>query len=274
MSAGIGTSSPVVAIGGGHGLAATLRALRAICIEPTAVVSVADDGGSTGRLRADSARPAPGDIRKCLVALAGNDGPLTRAMEHRFDAGEMQGHSFGNLMIAALEETEGSLLRSVEVVAELLGCHGQVLPATEDVVELVAELDCGREVTGQAAIASTPGVHSVELRPRCEAPVEALDAVARAETILLGPGSLYTSVLAAAMVPSLRDAVGRSQASLVYLCNLRPQAHETDGYDVAAHVDALARHGFDPDVVLYDPATIDAGALANPSVLHPVSVAA
>lgn len=253
----------VVAVGGGHGLAATLRSLRCLPVEPTAVVSVADDGGSTGRLREDSDRAAPGDIRKCLVALAGAEGPLTRVMEHRFAAGELEGHSFGNLLLAALEESEGGLLDSVQVVSDLLELQGTVLPATEVPVELVATLEDGAEVVGQAAIAATAGLSRVELRPRCSPPEAVLDAVTTADAIVLGPGSLYTSVLAAAVVPELCEAVGASQAPLVYVCNLRPQQHETDGYDVAAHVAALARHGFDPDVVLHDPDTLAAGDAAG-----------
>ena len=258
----------VVAMGGGHGLAATLRALRRIRVRPTAVVSVADDGGSTGRLRADSERAAPGDIRKCLVSLSSEAGPLTRVMEHRFGAGELEGHSFGNLLLAALEESEGGLIPAVEVVSDLLGVEGAVLPATGDVVELVAILDSGEEVVGQAAVAATAGIREVSLRPECSPPEQVLGAIAAADTLLLGPGSLYTSVLAAAVVPGLTEAIGRSSAPLVFVCNLRPQAHETDGYDVEAHLSALRRHGLDPDVVLYDPATMSgADALGGPEVV-------
>lgn len=243
----------VVAIGGGHGLAVTLSALRHLPVWPVAVVSVADDGGSTGRLRSDVARVAPGDIRRCLGALAARSGPLTRVMEHRFLSGELEGHAFGNLLLAALEEAEGDLLAALAVASELLEVQGTVLPATTTVVDLVAELGDGGEVEGQVCVSATPGVVRVYLRPAPLAPPAVLAAIADARAIVLGPGSLYTSVLAAAVVPGITEALNGSDAVVVYVCNLHPQVHETDGYGVGDHVEALERHGIVPDVVLYDP---------------------
>lgn len=243
----------VVAIGGGHGLAGTLRALRRLPVWPVAVVSVADDGGSTGRLRSDAQRVAPGDIRKCLGALAGRCDPLTAVMEHRFTSGELKGHAFGNLLLAAFEESEGSLLGALAVVSELLEVEGTVLPATSTVVDLVGETIDGSAVEGQVVVSATPGVEKVWLRPDPLSPPEALDAISDAAAIVLGPGSLYTSVLAAAVVPGIAEAVAGSDAPVVYICNLHPQVPETDGYGVAQHVEALVRHGLVPDVVLYDP---------------------
>jgi uncharacterized cofD-like protein len=178
-------------------------------------------------------------------------------MEHRFGSGELEGHSFGNLMLAALEESEGSLLAALEVVSGLLDLQGRVLPATSEFVELVAELNDCSTVVGQAEIAATTGLATVSLRPEPRTCPPVLDAVASASAFVLGPGSLYTSVLAAAVVPGLAEAVGSADAPVIYICNLAPQAHETDGYDVAAHVAALGRHGLEPDVVLHDPASID-----------------
>lgn len=246
----------VVAIGGGHGLASTLKALRQLPVWPVAVVSVADDGGSTGRLRSDAQRVAPGDIRKCLGALAASPGPLTRVMEHRFVSGELEGHAFGNLLLAALEESEGDLLSALRVASELLEVQGTVLPATSAVVDLVAEASGGAEVEGQVAVSATPGLVRVYLRPDPLAPPEVLGAIANARAVVLGPGSLYTSVLAAAVVPGLTQALRGCEAPVIYVCNLHPQAHETDGYGVAQHVEALGRHGLVPDVVLYDPEQI------------------
>lgn len=243
----------VVAIGGGHGLAATLAALRRVPVAPTAVVSVADDGGSTGRLRADSERVAPGDLRKCLKALASESTPLTRVMEHRFESGELKGHSFGNLLLAAMEESEGGLLQALDATARLLGCVGEVLPATSDVVDLVAELAGGAEVAGQSEISGTSGVRTVSLRPRPVACERAVEAILKAEMVVLGPGSLYTSVLAAAVVPGILGAIQATPATVVYICNLRPQAGETEGYSADDHLRALQRHGLDPEVVLLDP---------------------
>lgn len=253
------TSRPsVVAVGGGHGLAATLRALRLLDVHPTAVVSVADDGGSSGRLRAEVERTAPGDLRKCLTALATRPELLAELMEHRFQSGELKGHSFGNLLLTALEEREGGLLAALEAATELLGCVGTVLPATTDVVELVARRSDGSELVGQSDISATPGVRSVWLRPHPAACGEAVSAIATADVVVLGPGSLYTSVLAAAMVPGILDAITSTPATVVYVCNLRPQQHETDDYGPADHVAALERHGLRPGVVLVDPACMGA----------------
>jgi len=247
----------VVAIGGGHGLAATLRAVRTYTDRITAVVSVADDGGSTGRLRAADDRPAPGDLRKCLVALAGEDSPLARSMEHRFTSGELEGHAFGNLMIVAMAETDGDLVGALDEIGRLLGVVGRVLPATSEVVQLRAAATSGEQVAGQVAVGARSDVCTVAVSPpdaaACPAAVEAILA---ADQIVLGPGSLYTSVLAATAVPGIRDAVRASSAQLVYACNLRPQHSETTGYDVAAHVAALRRHGLVADTVLYDPHTM------------------
>jgi uncharacterized cofD-like protein len=248
----------VVAVGGGHGLAATLRALRLLDVHPTAVVSVADDGGSTGRLRAEADRTAPGDLRKCLSALATRPELLAELMEHRFESGELEGHSFGNLLLTALEEREGGVLAALEAASELLGCVGTVLPSTTDVVELVARRRDGTELVGQSEISATPGIRSVWLRPRPAACGEAVSAIGTADMVVLGPGSLYTSVLAAAVVPGILEAIGSTAATVVYVCNLRPQQHETDGYGPADHVDALQRHGLRPGVVLVDPACMGA----------------
>lgn len=255
----------VVAIGGGHGLAATLRAVRTYTDHVTAVVSVADDGGSTGRLRAAGDRPAPGDLRKCLIALARQDSALARSMEHRFAAGELEGHAFGNLLIVAMAETDGDLVGALDEIGRLLDVVGRVLPATTEVVELRAALDSGAEVAGQVAVAARSDLCTVTVSPGdARACPEAVEAILAADQIVLGPGSLYTSVLAATAVPGIRDAVTASSAQLVYACNLRPQDSETTGYDVEAHVAALARHGIRADVVLHDPHTIgDAPGVAG-----------
>jgi len=258
----------VVAIGGGHGLAASLRAVRTYASEITAVVSVADDGGSTGRLRAEIDRPAPGDLRKCLVALADDSSSLAAAMEHRFAEGELDGHAFGNLLIIAMAETLGDvsgadLVTALDEIGRLLGAAGRVLPATTVPVELRGTTDSGRVTAGQVAVGESEHLSTVSLVPE-DAPacVEAVDAIGRADQIVLGPGSLYTSVLAATAVQGIRDALAAADGQLVYVCNLRPQEPESDGYGVADHLSALERHGVVPDVVLYDPDAIgDASAI-------------
>jgi uncharacterized cofD-like protein len=258
----------VVAIGGGHGLAATLSALRDDIAELTAVVAVADDGGSTGRLRDAVDLPALGDLRKAIVAVASPRSRLAVAMPHRFGAGDIVGHAFGNLLIAALAESGDGLVGALDEIGTLVGATARVLPATTEPVVLHATTSHGGEVIGQVRIMRTADIERVSLVPtRPVAPADALTAIAAAERIVLGPGSLFTSVLAATAVPDIRAAVDASPAQLVYVCNLQPQVGETQGYGVAQHIEAIERHGLRPDVVLYDPAQIGgadgvAGAVA------------
>jgi uncharacterized cofD-like protein len=241
-----------VAIGGGHGLAATLQAVRRYAGDVTAIVSVADDGGSSGRLRDALGIPAPGDLRKCLVALADPEAPLTQAFEHRFDAGELEGHALGNLVIAGLAAVTGDFTRALDEAARLLGTTGRVLPATTTPVVLKAEAAHG-PVEGQVNVSEAGRIAHVSLvPPDAEPPAAATEAIQRADQIVIGPGSLFTSVLAAVAVPGIRQALAQTRATKVYVCNLRPQVPETAGYDVAAHVDALVAHGVDMDVVLAD----------------------
>jgi len=254
---GDGPGTRVVAIGGGHGLAATLRAARTYASDLTAVVSVADDGGSTGRLRAASDRPAPGDLRKCLVALADPTSILARAMEHRFDAGELEGHAFGNLLIVALAECDGDLVAALDEIGRLIGAVGRVLPTTSRAVALRGAVHSGDVIEGQVAVGASSELSMVSLVPSgVSACAEAVAAIGAADQIVLGPGSLFTSVLAATAVDGIRDALISADGQFVYVCNLHAQLPETKGYGVQAHVDALARHGLEPDVVLYDPDAI------------------
>jgi uncharacterized cofD-like protein len=245
----------VVAVGGGHGLAATLRAAHRYAGHTTAVVATADDGGSTGRLRSALDMPAPGDVRRCVEAMAADNGtPLAGALEYRFAGSDVEGHALGNLLLAALQATTGDFVAAVAELSRLVGldpASRRVLPATIDPVVLRAEATGGRPVTGQVAIARTVGVERVTVDPStARVPAAVVDALADADQVVLGPGSLYTSVLAAAVVDDVRDAVKRSPARAVYVCNVRAEAGETRGYDVAAHVRALRRHGIEPDVVV------------------------
>jgi uncharacterized cofD-like protein len=240
----------VVALGGGHGLSSTLRAVRQYASDVTAIVSVADDGGSSGRLREALGIPPPGDIRRCLVALAAADSLWALAFEHRFDTGELDGHALGNLVIAGLTAATGDFTTAIEEAGHLLNAAGTVLPATAVPVTLKAEAASG-PVHGQVRVQNTGRVSMVGLvPPDPPAPQAALDAIAAADQVVIGPGSLFTSVLAAAVVPDIRRALQETQATKIYVANLRPQIPETEGYDVAAHVDALLAHGVDVDVVL------------------------
>lgn len=244
----------VVALGGGHGLATSLRAARRYADDITAIVSVADDGGSSGRLRQALGIEAPGDLRRCLVALAKDErSVLARAFEHRFEAGELEGHALGNILIAGLASATGDFRAALHEAGRLLDAVGRVLPATTGPVVLKGEA-AGGPVEGQVNVAEAGRLSAVSLvPPDAEAPPEALLAIAEADQIILGPGSLFTSVLAVTVVPAIRDALQQTAAQKVYVCNLRPQDPETTGYDTAAHVAALMAHGVEPDVGLGDP---------------------
>ncbi|MDQ1439235.1 MAG: hypothetical protein QOK43_2864 [Acidimicrobiaceae bacterium] len=252
----------VVAIGGGHGLAATLQAAKRYAGHVTAIVSVADDGGSSGRLREALGIPAPGDLRKCLVALAPPDHTMARAFEHRFDAGELDGHALGNLVIAALTAVTKDFVAALDEAGRLIGVGGQgrVLPATTMPVVLKAEAASG-SVEGQVNVSTTGRIsHVCLVPPDPPAPRDAIEAIRDADQVVIGPGSLFTSLLAAVVVPGIRDALAETDAIKVYVANLRPQVPETAGYDVAAHVDALIAHGVDVDLVLCDERGADLGA--------------
>jgi uncharacterized cofD-like protein len=251
----------VVAVGGGHGLAATIRAVRRYAGRTTAVVATADDGGSTGRLRDAMALPAPGDVRHCLVAMAGDDPagqptPLVDALEFRFEGTDVAGHALGNLLLAGLAAVTGDFVAAVDEASRLVGLDpdvARVLPATVEPVVLratVAGVPSG-ELTGQVAISRAGAIDLVAVEPAgARAPAAALEALVDADQIVLGPGSLYTSVLAAAVVDEVRHGIADSRGRVVYVCNLRAEGTETFGYDVADHVRALRRHGIAPDVVV------------------------
>lgn len=262
----------VVAIGGGHGLSASLRAVRGYAGSITGVVSVADDGGSSGRLRALLPQlPAPGDARRCLGALADPDLPFARILEHRFAEGDLAGHALGNLLLAALADELGSFGAAVDELAERVGAVGRVLPATSVPVSLTGEVG-EVVVVGQAAVARTAGLSHVGLLPPdAGSPPAVAAAIAGADQVVLGPGSLFTSVLAALVAPEVRRAVAATGARRVYVANLAPQDPETAGFAVADEVKALADHGVEVDVVVVDPARAPVGDLAAEVVVRPVA---
>ena len=244
----------VVAVGGGHGLAATLRALVALDLTPTAVVTVADDGGSSGRLRRDHGVIALGDLRMALLAL-GRRRVLADALALRFQTGDLSGHAVGNLLLLALiEDAGGDVVAALDRATGLLACRGRVLPCTLEPVTLRARVD-GREVDGQVTVMTTPGVvEALRLEPAapagCPDAVKAIDA---ADVVFLGPGSLYTSVIPNLLVPDIAAALARTTAPLVHVANLTTQPTETDGMDADAHVRTLVEHlgGRPLDVVIH-----------------------
>lgn len=271
---GSAPGASVVAVGGGHGLAASLRAVRQYAESITAIVSVADDGGSSGRLRERMPDlPAPGDIRRCLSAMADPATDLADVLEHRFGpgAGDLSGHAFGNLLLTALSFGLGSFGAAVDEVARLAGVDARILPATDGPVDLratVAANDGGpdRVVVGQVAVANTVGIGRISIRPAgAGSSSEVTDAILHADQVVLGPGSLFTSVLATAVVPAVNAALSATPAQRVYVANLRPQKGETEGFDLGDHLRALDDHGVRADVVICHPgvAGIDAAADTN-----------
>jgi len=266
------TSPVVVALGGGHGLAASLSALRHLTDQLTAVVTVADDGGSSGRLRRELGVLPPGDLRMALAALCG-EGEWGRTwrdvLQHRFASqGELHQHSVGNLLIVALWELLGDTVGGLDLVGRLLGTRGRVLPMSAVPLDIEAEVlgldpadpTSATLVHGQVAVASTPGrVASVRLvpddPPACP---EAVQAVLAADWVVLGPGSWFTSVMPHLLVPDLRRALCETSARRMITLNLTAQAGETDGLSAENHLEALFLHAPDlrVDVVLADPAVV------------------
>ncbi|MDE3065061.1 MAG: YvcK family protein [Acidobacteriota bacterium] len=241
-----------VAVGGGHGTAVSLRALARVADDVTGVVSVADDGGSTGRLRAMLDVAAVGDLRKCLGALADPDNPLTASFEHRFAVGELAGHAVGNLLLVGLIDATGDLEESVRAVAQVMGVRGTIVPASCEGVVLVASTEDG-PTRGQSEVARSSSIRRLSVEPATvAAPIAAVEAIERADLVLIGPGSLYTSVLAACVIPGILQALAGTRARTVHVANLRPQVPETAGSTLEDHVEALARHGVAPEVVLVD----------------------
>lgn len=239
------TSAPemrAVAIGGGHGLSRSLQALTRAADHITAVVTAADDGGSSGRLRRDLGIVPPGDLRMALAALSPRTRPV-EILQYRFDRGELDGHSLGNLVVAALEDLHsGDVVAALDELADMLDVPGRVVPSTTTAVWLHAEAE-GDVVEGQVAVAGTSRVERVWLEP-ADAPgtPAAVEAIGTADLVVLGPGSLYTSLLPNLLVGDIADAVRASTAPVVLIANLREQPGETEGMTLGEHLEALARH--------------------------------
>lgn len=239
---GPGDGSRAVAIGGGHGLSRSLDALTRVVDHVTAVVTAADDGGSSGRLRRDLGVVPPGDLRMAVAALSPHR-RLVELIQYRFEAGELEGHSLGNLILVALSQLEGDdIVAGLDELCRLLEVPGRVLPCTTLPVWLHAETADGR-VSGQVAVAETPRIDRVHLEP-ADPPAcgPAVEAIRRADLIVLGPGSLYTSLLPNLLVPGIAEAVCRATAPVVYVANLREQPGETEGMTLPDHLVALADH--------------------------------
>lgn len=264
----------LVALGGGHGLHATLRAARTLTDDVTAVVTVADDGGSSGRLRRELDALPPGDLRMALAALADDDGPgasWSRVLQHRFGGrGALAGHPVGNLLLAGFAEVLGDPVAALDAVGEVLGVRGRVLPMScaaldieADVVGLADDPRVSTSIRGQVAVATTPGrVRRVRLLPPDPpACAESVAAVARADAVLLGPGSWFSSVIPHLLVPGLRAALQARRGHLVVVANLGPEAGETAGFTAERHLHVLSQHAPDlrVDTVVLDPGAVPHG---------------
>lgn len=243
-----GTRRSAVAIGGGTGLPKILGCLLDLGFDTTAVVTVADDGGSSGKLRVELGVLPPGDVRNCLVALGDGEGTLGRLFQYRFQYGEgLAGHSLGNLIIAALCDMAGSFPAAIEEAACLLSAEGHVFPSTLGDVSLHATDVAGRPVSGQACIAASEGrIVRVWIEPDAPPPYEpAVEAIRLADVVVIGPGSLFTSVIPNILVPGIAQALRDSSAGRVYVCNVANQRGETRGMDAYEHVKALMEHGLE-----------------------------
>jgi uncharacterized cofD-like protein len=273
----------VVAIGGGTGLSTLLRGLKRFVATPpgslplsdsrckdsvtapclirdlAAIVTVTDDGGSSGRLREDFKMLPPGDVRNCMVALSEDEHLLSRLFQFRFDSGDLQGHSFGNLFVAALSHITGDFAQAVQMSSQILATRGRIYPATNTNVTLAARMDDGSMVHGETNItASHRRIVELMLEPFDAQPLaEALDAIAHADLITLGPGSLYTSLITNLLVRGIPEALAASRATRVYVCNLMTQANESLGLTASQHIEKILQHAPGASQPIFDFALIN-----------------
>ncbi|MBT9312710.1 gluconeogenesis factor YvcK family protein [Leptothoe kymatousa] len=234
----------IVVVGGGTGLSTMLRGLKRYSANITAIVTVADDGGSSGRLRREMGGLPPGDIRNCLAALADQEKLVTELFQYRFSSGSgLSGHSFGNLFLAAMNEVTGDWEEAIAASSQVLAVRGEVLPSTLSDVKLWAELDDGRRIDGESNITKARGrIVNIGCTP-ADPPAlpKALEAIREADYIIMGPGSLYTSIVPNLLVPEIADAIASTQVPRIYVCNIMTEPGETDDYSVSEHIRAIDR---------------------------------
>jgi uncharacterized cofD-like protein len=267
----------LVAIGGGTGLSTLLSGLKRFVGENgdgawleslSAIVTVSDDGGSSGRLREELQMLPPGDIRNCMIALSEDSTLLARLFRYRFrGSGDLAGHSFGNLFLAALTDVTGDFVEAVRLSSEVLASKGHIFPATINDVRLVAELDDGSEVHGETLItAARVSIRSLRLEPeQCLPLPEALAAIRAADVITVGPGSLYTSIIPNLLVARVADAIGEASATRIFISNLMTQPGETDGYDVGRHLKTVAKYA---PQIRFDYLLLNSRAISNQQAEH------
>ncbi|MFN3266031.1 MAG: uridine diphosphate-N-acetylglucosamine-binding protein YvcK [Deinococcales bacterium] len=264
---GLARGPRLVAIGGGTGLSNLLGGLKAYTSNITAIVAVTDDGGSSGRLRAGLDMPAPGDLTDCYAALSDNP-ELKKLLTHRFSRGDIEGHTFGNLLLATLVEDRANFAEATAAVNQILDVRGTVLPASLESAVMLAHLEDGTHIRGESVLARERQgrkIRRISLEPAdLTAPIIALEAVQNAELILLGPGSLYTSLTPPLLVQSLREAIQKSKAKLVYISNIMTEPGETDQMSLLEHVQVIVDHlGRNPDVVFVNSAKVLPALLEN-----------
>ncbi len=285
----------VVAIGGGTGLSTLLRGFKRYVAAPdrrkalrggrraedlllipacpdlqcvirdlSAVVTVTDDGGSSGRLREDFKMLPPGDVRNCMVALSEDEHLLSKLFQFRFDHGELDGHSFGNLFLAALSHITGDFAQAVQMSSQILATRGRIFPATNTNVSLAARMDDDSLVEGETNItASKQRIVELMLRPATADPLpETLEAIAQADLITLGPGSLYTSLITNLLVRGVPEALAESNATRVYVCNLMTQANESLGLTASQHIEKILQHGGPTSSPIFNYALINTGPIS------------
>lgn len=238
------TKIKVVAIGGGTGLSVLLRGLKKYPLEITAVVTVADDGGSSGKIRSDMNIPSPGDIRNVIAALSDVEPYLEKMFQYRFDSGEVKGHPVGNLMIAAMTDIHGDFSTAVKVMSRILNVRGTVLPTTNDIATLNAVLSDGEIIRGESSITKAGGVidHVYITPSRVKPNEDVLKAIEEADYIIMGPGSLYTSIIPNLVISNVSEKIRESKAKKIYVCNVMTQHGETDNYSVCDHIVAINKH--------------------------------
>lgn len=242
----------VVAVGGGTGLSMLLKGLKRVTNNITAIVTVGDDGGSSGRLREEMGVLPPGDIRNCIAALADDEDLVTKLFQYRFKTGEgLEGHSFGNLFLTALCSITGDMVSAVRASSNVLSIRGRVLPSTLDDMKLVAEMEDGRIIRGESNIPEAKGkIKRLFTDPEnCRPLDDAITAIKEAELIILGPGSLYTSVIPNLLIKEIAKEIANSNAKKIYVCNIMTQPGETDNYSVSNHVNAIIEHAGSQNII-------------------------
>ena len=242
----------IVAIGGGTGLSTLLKGLKNITNNITAIVTVGDDGGSSGRLRQEMGILPPGDIRNCIAALADDEDLVTKLFQYRFKHGEgLEGHSFGNLFLTALCAITGDMMNAVIESSKVLSIRGRVLPSTLDDMKLVAKMSTGEIIHGESNIPEAEGrIEQLMTEPdNCRALKDVVDAIEDAQFIILGPGSLYTSVIPNLLIKDITKAISKSNANKIYICNIMTQPGETDNFTVSDHIKTILDHAKMPNII-------------------------